>query len=85
LPRDRDVVLYCNCPNEVSAAIGARALRDAGVGRAWPLAGGLEGWAAEGRPLARADWQDAPAQTRWRDAPEGGSPEVAVRRVDRTG
>lgn len=60
LPRDREVVLYCSCPNEVSAAIGARALREAGVSQARPLAGGLEGWAGEGRALSHAAWQDPP-------------------------
>lgn len=54
LPRDREVVLYCNCPNEASAALAATALRQAGLVRARPLAGGLEGWAAAGRPLALA-------------------------------
>lgn len=61
LPADREIVLYCNCPNEASAALGAQALRAAGLPRARPLAGGLDGWAADGRavvtgpppPLAR--------------------------------
>jgi len=52
LPRDRDIVLYCNCPNEVSAARAARLLADAGLVRARPLAGGLDAWAAAGKPLA---------------------------------
>ncbi|MGE5115137.1 MAG: rhodanese-like domain-containing protein [Betaproteobacteria bacterium] len=46
LPRDRDIVLYCSCPNEVSAARAARLLADLGFHRARALAGGLDGWMA---------------------------------------
>lgn len=46
----RDVVLYCNCPNDVSAALAAGALSAHGVPRARPLAGGLDAWVAAGRP-----------------------------------
>jgi rhodanese-related sulfurtransferase len=61
LPRDRELVLYCNCPNEVSAAVAAQALRGAGLLRARPLAGGLDGWAVSGRPLAHGAWREIPA------------------------
>ena len=44
LRRDRDIVLYCNCPNEVSAATGALLLRELGFDRVRPLAGGLDAW-----------------------------------------
>lgn len=50
LPADRDVIVYCNCPNEVSAALGARLLAARGIRQPRPLAGGLEGWLASGRP-----------------------------------
>ncbi|MGJ7522611.1 VTT domain-containing protein [Variovorax sp. LT1P1] len=50
LPADRDVIVYCNCPNEVSAALGARLLAAQGVRQPRPLAGGLEAWLAAGRP-----------------------------------
>ncbi len=46
----REIILYCNCPNEVSAAMAARALFARGHMRARPLAGGLEAWVAAGRP-----------------------------------
>ncbi|WP_428420838.1 rhodanese-like domain-containing protein [Methylibium sp.] len=52
LPRDREIVLYCSCPNEASAAVAAQALRAAGLVRVRPLAGGLDGWAATGRAVA---------------------------------
>jgi membrane protein DedA with SNARE-associated domain/rhodanese-related sulfurtransferase len=54
LPRDRDIVLYCNCPNEVSAARAARLLAEAGLARVRPLAGGIDAWVASGRPIATA-------------------------------
>jgi len=44
LPHDRDIVLYCNCPNEASAATAARLLASHGFTRVRPLAGGLEAW-----------------------------------------
>jgi len=50
LPRGREIVLYCNCPNEVTAARAARMLAAQGLQRVRPLAGGLEAWfeSAEG-------------------------------------
>ncbi|MEO6746399.1 MAG: DedA family protein/thiosulfate sulfurtransferase GlpE [Caldimonas sp.] len=51
VPRERHIVLYCNCPNEASAARAARFLLDHGFPRARPLAGGLEEWAKSGRGL----------------------------------
>jgi membrane protein DedA with SNARE-associated domain/rhodanese-related sulfurtransferase len=48
----RDVVLYCNCPNEVSAAQAARVLLARGARRALPLTGGLDAWVASGRPTS---------------------------------
>ncbi|HEX2012569.1 MAG TPA: DedA family protein/thiosulfate sulfurtransferase GlpE [Roseateles sp.] len=54
LPRDRELVLYCNCPNEVSAAMGVTLLGEQGVTRARALVGGLDGWEAAGHPIANA-------------------------------
>jgi membrane protein DedA with SNARE-associated domain/rhodanese-related sulfurtransferase len=48
LPRDRDIVLYCVCPNEASAAKAARALMAHGYRRVRPLRGGLDAWIAAG-------------------------------------
>jgi rhodanese-related sulfurtransferase len=42
------VVVYCSCPNEVSAARVARELMDKGYRRVRPLEGGLEGWIEAG-------------------------------------
>jgi membrane protein DedA with SNARE-associated domain/rhodanese-related sulfurtransferase len=48
LPRDRDIILYCTCPNEASAAQVARLLIKHGLKRVRPLHGGLEAWIAAG-------------------------------------
>ena len=47
----RLVVVYCNCPNDASAAHGASLLAAAGVAQAMPLAGGLDAWIAAGQPV----------------------------------
>jgi membrane protein DedA with SNARE-associated domain/rhodanese-related sulfurtransferase len=44
LPGEREVILYCNCPSEASAARIARLLMDRGVRSVRPLAGGLQAW-----------------------------------------
>jgi len=44
LPAEREVILYCNCPSEASAARIARLLMDRGVRSVRPLAGGLQAW-----------------------------------------
>ena len=44
LPDGREVILYCNCPSEASAARIARLLMNRGVRSVRPLAGGLQAW-----------------------------------------
>jgi len=51
VPRERHIVLYCNCPNEASAARASRLLLDHGFVRARPLAGGLEEWVRAGHQV----------------------------------
>jgi membrane protein DedA with SNARE-associated domain/rhodanese-related sulfurtransferase len=48
LPRDRDIVLYCACPSEASAARVARVLMNHGFTKVRPLHGGLDAWRAAG-------------------------------------
>ncbi|MEO9080401.1 MAG: VTT domain-containing protein [Rhodanobacter sp.] len=50
LPVDRELVIYCNCPNEVSAAKAAKLLMAIGYRHVRPLAGGLEAWYDAGYP-----------------------------------
>ena len=48
IPRDREVVVYCACPNEVSAAKVAMLLRQRGIRKVRPLAGGIDAWILAG-------------------------------------
>jgi membrane protein DedA with SNARE-associated domain/rhodanese-related sulfurtransferase len=50
IPRDRDIILFCSCPNEATAAQMALRLRNLGITRIRPLAEGLTGWRARGFP-----------------------------------
>jgi membrane protein DedA with SNARE-associated domain/rhodanese-related sulfurtransferase len=47
----RKVVLYCACPNEVSAAAGAQILRSRGHAQGQVLLGGLQAWIDAGYEL----------------------------------
>ncbi len=44
IPRDRPVVMYCTCPNEVTSARMARLLTEKGYTKVWPLLGGFDAW-----------------------------------------
>jgi rhodanese-related sulfurtransferase len=50
-PQDRDIVLYCACPNEASARRAAQILLNRGFKRARPLLGGLDAWVSAGHPI----------------------------------
>ena len=52
LPRDREIIIYCNCPNEASAAQVAKLLMNHGFERVRPLLGGLDAWIEAGHPVA---------------------------------
>ena len=54
LPRDRDIILYCTCPSEASAARVAKILMNHGFKRVRPLHGGLDAWVAAGHSVAKA-------------------------------
>jgi membrane protein DedA with SNARE-associated domain/rhodanese-related sulfurtransferase len=49
---DQKLIIYCSCPNEVSAAWMAKQLTDAGFADVLPLRGGLDAWRDAGRPLS---------------------------------
>lgn len=51
IPRDRDVVLYCTCPSEATAAKMAMTLRKLGIERVRPLRGGFDEWKRLGYPM----------------------------------
>jgi membrane protein DedA with SNARE-associated domain/rhodanese-related sulfurtransferase len=48
LPRCHEIVLYCTCPSEASAARVAKVLINHGFKRVRPLFGGLDAWIAAG-------------------------------------
>ena len=47
LDKDRHIVVYCSCPNDVTAAQVAKLLLGKGFHRARPLHGGLDAWHAD--------------------------------------
>jgi len=53
IPRDREMVVYCACPNEASAAKVALQLRAYGFYHVRPLSGGIDAWASAGLPIDR--------------------------------
>ncbi|KVR16090.1 hypothetical protein WK13_10245 [Burkholderia ubonensis] len=59
-PLTQKFVVYCSCPNEVSAALMAKRLTDAGFTDALALRGGLDAWRDTGRQLASLA-EDMPA------------------------
>jgi len=58
IPRDQEIVLFCTCPSEATAAKMALQLRSMGINRVRPLRGGYEEWKKLGYPLV-----DIAAQT----------------------
>ena len=54
LPAQDQVVVYCDCPNELSAAVLARELHKRGFRRVRPLAGGFDAWRESGRQVVLA-------------------------------
>jgi membrane protein DedA with SNARE-associated domain/rhodanese-related sulfurtransferase len=51
LPQSEEVIIYCACPNEATAAVVAKRLMKAGFQRVRPLKGGIDAWVASGLPL----------------------------------
>jgi membrane protein DedA with SNARE-associated domain/rhodanese-related sulfurtransferase len=50
IPRDREIILYCSCPNEVSSARVALQLHRTGILRVRPLLGGIDAWKERNYP-----------------------------------
>ena len=55
IPRDRDVVLFCTCPSEATAAKTAMTLHRLGIERVRPLRGGYDEWKRLGFPAGRGE------------------------------
>ena len=52
---DQKLVIYCSCPNEISAAWMAKQLNEAGFIDVLPLRGGLDAWRDSGRKIESLD------------------------------
>jgi len=49
-PRDREIIVYCSCPNEITAARVALLLQRHGFTRVRPLLGGIDAWREKNYP-----------------------------------
>jgi len=58
-PRDRDIVVYCSCPNEESSARVALLLQRRGFTHVRPLLGGIDAWRNGNHPMET--WIRTPA------------------------
>lgn len=54
IPRDREIVLYCSCPDEYTSTRAALLLKQYGIHQVRPLAGGYETWRQKNFPLTPA-------------------------------
>jgi rhodanese-related sulfurtransferase len=52
LDKETEIVIYCACPNEASAAVAATHLKRAGFRKIRPLRGGVDAWLGAGHQLA---------------------------------
>jgi len=50
-PHDRDIIVYCSCPNEATAAKVALLLQRHGFTRVRPLLGGIDAWREGNHPM----------------------------------
>ena len=51
IPKDKEIALYCACPNEATSATAALLLQKNGIIKARPLAGGVEAWRRDNLPV----------------------------------
>jgi membrane protein DedA with SNARE-associated domain/rhodanese-related sulfurtransferase len=61
VPHDREVVVYCSCPNEVTAARVALLLRRNGYTNVHPLLGGIDAWRQPAPESVTEDQRHEPA------------------------
>ncbi len=82
IPRDREVIVYCSCPNEVSSARVATLLRRKGITRVRPLLGGIDAWRELNYPLETASRAPKSAATITPLAPADGAVPAATASQD---
>lgn len=63
LPRDRQIIVYCTCPSEASAARVAKTLINHGFKEVRPLFGGLDAWIAAGYDVETHEVETRDAKT----------------------
>jgi rhodanese-related sulfurtransferase len=51
--REQEIIVCCACPNEASAAVAAKHLKQAGFKKIRPLLGGIDAWVQAGQPVGR--------------------------------
>lgn len=51
VPQERELVIYCSCPNEATSAKIAASVKSKGFHHVRPLLGGLNAWKAAGHPV----------------------------------
>jgi len=51
IPRNREIVLYCSCPDELGSAKIASLLLRSGITRVRPLLGGIDAWRERNYPV----------------------------------
>jgi membrane protein DedA with SNARE-associated domain/rhodanese-related sulfurtransferase len=77
-PHDRDIVVYCSCPNEATAARVALLLQRHGFTRVRPLLGGIDAWREQNYPMETSTsvvvTALAPGSTSAESAPPGPAP-----------
>ena len=53
-PVDSEIIVYCACPNEATAAVVAKQLMARGYSKVRPLSGGIDAWVAAGHAIEQA-------------------------------
>ena len=60
VPRLHSVVVFCSCPNEITAAVVAKRMHKLGFMNVRPLRGGLDAWREAGHPVQSIPRQNRP-------------------------
>ena len=58
LPLETEIVTYCDCPHDATAALAARRLKELGYSNVRPLAGGIVAWRDAGLPTQQVTTTD---------------------------
>lgn len=81
VPRDRDIIVYCSCPNEASSARVALWLQRKGFTRVRPLLGGIDAWRDQSYPMALRPLASRSTLGTALTVSDEGAPELAPREL----